>query len=564
MPVEPLRLPRLRPASAPNAPADRSAGYDELAPYRPAILTIRALTTGVSLVLAAPGIAHGNRAETAWSLAIVAYTLFRVAQPITYRRDLASTARIIFEAAFFVAAICFSGGFGSPFLFSVLSAVALAGFAHGLSFALRIGAASAVAVGIASALDHTSDVQGATQWTLELVLVGLLAGYARRLTGEQQQVSTLALDRLGRMSDANQLLHSLHQMAQTLPSSLDLEEVLDSTMTQMRSLFDADALAVLLFDDTDSRWVVARAHGSRTLSRFSSGELPGPLNNVLQHRQRVVQRDLSAGPGHGLAPGMQSGLYGLLESRNAVVGLVSVEFAEPDRVTPRDLDLLEGLVEPAGLAIDNARWFGRIRTVGADEERNRIARDLHDRIAQSLAYLGFELDRIVQSNREGEAITEPLDQLREDVRSVVGEVRDTLYDLRTDVSDSQDMTSTLDAFVQRVQTRSRLEIVLDCDEKARLPLRQEREMWRIAQEAITNVERHAKANLVTVRWRCDGRTAELFVKDDGIGFPSGRAGRLDSYGVLGMRERASSIGASLDISGEADKGTTVRCELRRV
>jgi signal transduction histidine kinase len=87
------------------------------------------------------------------------------------------------------------------------------------------------------------------------------------------------------------------------------------------------------------------------------------------------------------------------------------------------------------------------------------------------------------------------------------------------VSDSQDMTSTLDAFVRRVQSRSHLEVVLDCEEKARLPLRQEREMWRIAQEAITNVEHHAKAKLVTVRWRCDSGTAELFVKDDGIGFP---------------------------------------------
>jgi signal transduction histidine kinase len=69
---------------------------------------------------------------------------------------------------------------------------------------------------------------------------------------------------------------------------------------------------------------------------------------------------------------------------------------------------------------------------------------------------------------------------------------------------------------------------------------------------------------VTVSWACDGSAAILLVTDDGIGFPSTRAGRLDSYGIVGMRERAASIGATLDITGIADVGTTVRCEVRPI
>ena len=76
---------------------------------------------------------------------------------------------------------------------------------------------------------------------------------------------------------------------------------------------------------------------------------------------------------------------------------MSIEHADAHHFTGRDVELLAGFVEPAALAIDNARWFGRLRTVGADEERTRIARDLHDRIGQSLAYLAFELDRIVKT-----------------------------------------------------------------------------------------------------------------------------------------------------------------------
>jgi len=222
---------------------------------------------------------------------------------------------------------------------------------------------------------------------------------------------------------------------------------------------------------------------------------------------------------------------------------------------------LKGFVEPVALAIDNARWFGRLRTVGADEERTRIARDLHDRIGQSLAYLAFELDRIVARDAKGEAVGTALDQLRDDVRSVIREVRDTLYDLRTDVSDTQDMANTLEAYVTRVQDRSGLTIELFCDRGQRLPILQEREMWRIAQEALTNVERHARATRARVLWRCNGTSAALEITDNGQGFPIGKAGRLDSYGILGMRERASSIGATLELSSQVSKGTRVRVGL---
>jgi signal transduction histidine kinase len=86
-------------------------------------------------------------------------------------------------------------------------------------------------------------------------------------------------------------------------------------------------------------------------------------------------------------------------------------------------------------------------------------------------------------------------------------------------------------------------------------------MWRIAQEAITNVERHASASELTITWRCNGRSAALEVADNGQGFPFSTAGRMDSYGILGMRERASSIGAALDISSAEGRGTSVRCHL---
>ena len=83
-----------------------------------------------------------------------------------------------------------------------------------------------------------------------------------------------------------------------------------------------------------------------------------------------------------------------LRAHDRVVGLVSIEHSEPDAYTEEDASLIAGLASSLALAVDNARWFSRLRTLGAEAERARIARDLHDNVAQSLAYVGFELDRL--------------------------------------------------------------------------------------------------------------------------------------------------------------------------
>ncbi len=289
---------------------------------------------------------------------------------------------------------------------------------------------------------------------------------------------------------------------------------------------------------------------ARPPTTITQEDLPRPLARAVRLRSLVSEPNLLAGGGPGLNPSSSSGLYAVLPARGSIIGLVTIEHGDPHHFSSRDVELLSGFVEPAALAIDNARWFGRLRTVGADEERTRIARDLHDRIGQSLAYLAFELDRIVKNGAGGADTTVALDNLRTDVRGVIREVRDTLYDLRTDVTEAQSLSATLESFLERVQDRSGLECQLRAQETGRMPILQERELWRIAQEAVTNVERHARATQVTISWRCDGTAGRLEVADDGIGFPVGKAGRLDSYGLLGMRERAASIGATLVIDSE--------------
>jgi signal transduction histidine kinase len=407
------------------------------------------------------------------------------------------------------------------------------------------------------------DLRDALTLALAVVAVAALsvAAWSVRRRGRADQSRAAALDRLGRLSDANVLLFQLHQVTQTLPASLDLTEVLDATTAQLRDLFDADGTAIVLYEESDRAWHTVRRHRLRAPARLADDEVPAPVARAIAVRSAAREGRLRGSAGPGLDPTSGSGLYGVLTARGSTIGVIALEHGDEDHFAERDVELLTGFVDAAALAIDNARWFGRLRTLGADEERARIAKDLHDRTGQSLAYLAFELDRISKQAGQGKAVAPAVDALRGDVRKVVAELRDTLYDLRTDVTAAAGLASTLGAFLDRLRERSGLRTELVAEERARLPLLQEREVWRIAREALTNAERHAQASSIIVTWRCDGHGADLEVADDGVGLADGGGGSLGATGLGVLRERAASIGATLTVSSGPQGGTRVRCTL---
>lgn len=538
-------------------------GVDRVASFNSLITAMRLATTAISLLLVASELNEFGTAVRVWTAVVVGYAIFRAFRPIRYENDLQSLLRVLAEVALHVAAVVFTGYWQSPLIFTLLTAVTIAGLARGFGFSTRIAVVTILTVSfpfILGSADQREAFLQSASWSAIVMLVAIIAGYARRISGEAARERELAMDRLSRLSDANALLYSLHRVTQTLPASLDLGDVLDSTLSRMKSLVSYDSVAVLLFDETDGHWEVVRHQGLHVPTRLGPTELPSGMKRAITESRPVYIADLQA-EGPGLSDRSGSGIYSVLSARDAIIGLLAIEHSDYEHFTSRDLELVDGFIAPASLALDNARWFARLRTVGADEERTRIARDLHDRIGQSLAYLAFSLDRLVERDESGEPLTEDLTRLREDVRGVIREVRDTLYDLRTDVSEEHGIGVVLEQYVGRVAERSHLSIQVEADKDARLPILQEREMWRVAQEALANVERHARATAVRIVWRCDGERALIDVTDNGVGFEAATAGRLDSYGVLGMRERASSIGASLEILSAPGRGTRVRCSL---
>jgi signal transduction histidine kinase len=539
----------------------------EATPFASLVVTIRWATVVISAAVVAlrgPRSAH----VLVWGLVLLGFAVVRQVRPIALSaRDAAAATplHVIVETGLVVSAVVSTGYWGSPFAFSLVTPVIMAGFVRGFGFAARVAAATCLLVAVPGHLAIAGwsyeSLQVSGQWTIELLLVALLAGYSRRLFGEAEERHSLALDRMSQLTEANDLLVSLHRVAQSLPASLNLDQVIASTMARLRTLVDCDVTAVLRHDDATGRWVVGASEGLLIRHPLDDHDLPRAL--AAAARSSVASLVVSLAPGEGIGDELtsQSGLYAPLRARGALVGLLALEHHQQGQYGRRELRLLDGFIGPAALAIDNARWFGRLRTMGADEERNRIARDMHDSVGQSLAYLGFKLDRIAPM-AEDQPLRGELDSLRSEVRAVLGEVRDTLSDLRTDVSDQHSLVETLESFLERVRARADFEVTFRHEQTGgRLPLVRERELWRIAQEAITNVERHARATHLRVRWWSDGREAVLAVADDGRGFDPDRAGRADSYGITGMRERADAIDARLSIETEPFVGTIVECRL---
>jgi signal transduction histidine kinase len=216
-------------------------------------------------------------------------------------------------------------------------------------------------------------------------------------------------------------------------------------------------------------------------------------------------------------------------------------------------------VDRHSLRLDTALVFDEIRTLATADERQRLAREIHDGIAQEVASLGYVVDHMAASSKDP-VVAEGLRDLRGELSRVVADLRLSIFDLRSDVSPTNGLGAALSDYVRQVGAKSDLTVHLTLDEApTRLTPAVEAELLRIAQEAVTNSRKHAHAHNLWVDFWSDPPRARLVVRDDGTGI-NGR--RDDSYGISIMRERAQRIDASLEIvsgtGADEPRGTAVQ------
>jgi signal transduction histidine kinase len=244
----------------------------------------------------------------------------------------------------------------------------------------------------------------------------------------------------------------------------------------------------------------------------------------------------------------------------AVVSGVLAPGLDPQTVDlPRRLSALDRKLSPATVRLDTAVLFLAFRDSATVEERRRLAREMHDGVAQEIASLGYFVDTLVDSEPEGSPRARQLTLLRERLTMVVGEVRRSVQTLRTSIGENDSLGTAIGSLARHLSASSGIPIHVTLDESTtRLRHEIESELLRIAQEAMTNAVRHSGCSSITVHCRVAPPTAEIAITDDGRGLGTGRD---DSHGLEIMRERAALIDAELEVADNLPRGTVVAVRL---
>ena len=362
-------------------------------------------------------------------------------------------------------------------------------------------------------------------------------------------------DAIDQLSSANQLLLSLQKIAITLPSSLDLETVLDQAVAQVPELVGADIVTILLANKDATRLTIVRGRGSANLLELAVKDLPPHIREALDLNRSIAIRLSQLEK--GFAEEASVGAYCALRSRGMVVGLISAEW-RVEQDLKRQTQVLTGVADALGVAVDNAHIFRDIRRQSASDERRRIARDLHDRTGSGLAFVALELDRLYRNENDEQTRVE-ISTIREQVGLILTEVREMLFDLRVGLNGEVSLYDTIVDLSQRVTSRSRTLVTYELSNLPEVDAYLSNEIWEIIKEAIINAERHSQGTKIQITSVVTDSLWTLSIIDNGIGIqPENK--RPDSYGLTGVLERAETIGAKLVIESplrNKDYGTAV-------
>jgi signal transduction histidine kinase len=263
-------------------------------------------------------------------------------------------------------------------------------------------------------------------------------------------------------------------------------------------------------------------------------------------------------------PEMASFLGVPIRSRGGVVGaLYLTDKEDAPGFTEEDERLIQMLAAHAAIAIENARLYERGRELSFVEERNRLARDLHDSVVQKL----FGVVLAAQSaatlfDRDPDSARGQVQRLQELTQDAIQELRSLIFQLRPAAVESEGLAAALAKHVQVLGRVHQQHIELEASGEPRLRPGVDDEVFRIAQEALHNAVKHAGADRLGLRLDEGERQLVLTVRDDGVGFdPDATAHRSRRLGLTSMEERATSLGGALRIDSAPGKGTTIRLEV---
>jgi PAS domain S-box-containing protein len=368
---------------------------------------------------------------------------------------------------------------------------------------------------------------------------------------------------------------ALYEAGQILGSSLQWEEIGSRLLEVMRRVSNLTAAVISVPDETGelSIW---RSSGLEALLRQArcAPEALTARRKVLETRERRLIR--LRRPEEPEEQYLVS-LYLPLLVQDRLIGVL--EAYGPDALVDEGAETLYSLASQAASALENARLYTELSErenqlknlvgkliVAQEEERRRVAYDVHDGLAQTAAAAHQHLQAYARHQSPGSANgREELDETLDLVRELVGEARQVIYDLRPTVLDDFGLAAAVRLQVATLKADG---LQIDLEEAlgdGRLPQEVETTLFRVAQEALTNIRKHAQASRVHIVLDRQGGSVRLLVRDEGRGFspngPTRRNGRGEKVGLSGMRERVSLLGGRFELHSEPGAGTTIEAEV---
>ncbi len=389
-------------------------------------------------------------------------------------------------------------------------------------------------------------------------------------------------DRTHELTRRQQVSDSLRRMLAVLNSGQPLEAILEHIMAEASLVLDAEAVAIYRLQAEEGLLTIQAAQrlepGYVAAARIPVGQ--SVTGQAVRERRPVTLPDVAA-----LTPGDDLPLdperRALLErlgtryraliavplAAQEVFGAITLYYRAPRTFSKEDVDLAVAFGDQAALAIRNAQLRAQVEQAAAASERRRLAHDLHDSVTQVLFSASLTAEVLPAIWRRNQAEGErALEDLRELTHGALAEMRMLLLELRPAALQEARLDDLLGQLAAAFVGRARIPVALDVDAACELPASVRLAFFRIAQEALNNVAKHAEASQVSLSLHCQALAtaagqqpvteATLCIGDDGRGFELGEVS-LDHLGLGIMRERAEAVGATLRLESQPGHGARV-------
>ena len=286
----------------------------------------------------------------------------------------------------------------------------------------------------------------------------------------------------------------------------------------------------------------------------------------------IIVPDVSRDPRHVPLVGLQTRSEAVvpIKSKEVVIGVLDVQSEKLNQFDQSDIDILQSLANQLAVAIENARLYEQAGQLAALEERQKLARELHDSVSQALYGIALGtrtartvLDRLELGGRDKKKLTEPLDYVLNQADAGMAEMRALIFELRPESLQTEGLVAALRKQTAALQARHQIPVAVEFGPEPELPIGQKEMLYRVAQEAMHNIVKHARASSAEVRLIGENGKVLLEICDNGQGFDMTQEfpGHL---GLKSMRERVERAGGMLTIASDVGGGTRIQVKVSGV